>query len=203
MEDINKLWQSLKDDNNLPRIDEKQLLLQSNSLNPLKKLKINFGVNIAIAITITIGFIGLFFFIDGFWVRFFIGLLLTGFFAAIIQTIYLYRKFLFEIHPDENVYHYLKSLYESISKALKAQEYIALVYYPIAAIAGFLIPIYMSGKMEAFQNDPFVWYFLLVLIIILTPTCYLLAKWMNKVAFGNYLKQIKNLIDAMEEENEL
>jgi len=201
MEDINKLWQSLKDDNNLPPIDEKQLLLQSNSLNPLKKLKTNFKINIAFAIAITFGFIALFFYIDGFWVRFFIGLLLTGYFAAIFQTIYLYSKYLIEMHPDENVYQYLKSLHESISKALKAQEYSALVYYPIAAIAGFLIPIYMSGNMDAFQKDVFIWYVLIALIIILTPLCFLLAKWMNKIAFGNYLKQIKKLIDAMEEEN--
>jgi hypothetical protein len=201
MEDINKLWQSLKDDNNLPPIDEKQLLLQSNSLNTLKKLKTNFKINIAFALAITFGFIVLFFYIDGFWVRFFIGLLLTGYFAAIFQTIYLYRKYLFESLPDENVYQYLKSLHNSISKALKAQEYSALVYYPIAAIAGFLIPIYMSGNMDAFQKDVFIWYVLIALIIILTPICFLLAKWMNKIAFGNYLKQIKKLIDAMEEEN--
>jgi len=200
MEDINKLWQSLKDDNNLPPIDEKQLLLQSNSLNPLKKLKTNFKINIAFAIAITLGFIALFFYIDGFWVRLFIGLLLTGYFAAIIQTIYLYRKFLREIHPDANVYHYLKSLHTSISKALKAQEYSALVYYPIAAVAGFLIPIYMEGKMDAFQKDAFIWYILIALIIILTPLCFLLAKWMNKIAFGKYLSQIKDLLIEMERE---
>ena len=200
MEDINKLWQSLKDDNNLPPIDEKQLLLQSNALNPLKKLKANFKINIVFAIAITFGFIALFFYIDGIWVRLFIGLLLTGYFAAIIQTIYLYRKFLVEIHPDENVYDYLKLLHNSISKSLKAQEYSALVYYPIAAVAGFLIPIYMSGNMDAFQKDAFIWYLLIALIIILTPLCFLLAKWMNKIAFGKYLTQIKNLLIDMEKE---
>jgi hypothetical protein len=41
---------------------------------------------------------------------------------------------------------------------------------------------------------------LAISIIILTPACYYLARWMEKVSYGKYLSQLRELIQQFEKD---
>jgi hypothetical protein len=201
MEELNKLWQSIGHNKSTPEIMESQLSLKNAAESPLKKLKRNFQANLAFAVVFSFLFIILFIIMDGFWVRLFTGALLIGYFLAIYQTSIAYRKYLNEVHSDEQVKIYLQKVYHGINQMLRLQEISAIFFYPIALVAGFLMALYQKDGMDAF-NENFTWVLLGVLIVVFTPLCYILAKYLNKLAFGKYLKQIKLLIDDFENEPE-
>lgn len=201
MEELNKLWQSIGKNNPTPEIDELQLHLKNASENPLKMLKKNFQANLAFAVLFTLMFIVLFILMDGIWVRLFTGILLIGYMLAIFQTIKAYRKYLNDVHADEQVKVYLQKVYNGIGQMIRLQEISAIFFYPIALVAGFLMALYQKDGMDAF-NENFTWILLGVLIVVFTPLCYVLAKYLNKLAFGKYLEQIKLLIDDFENEPE-
>jgi hypothetical protein len=201
MEELNKLWQSIGKNNPTPEIDELQLHLKNASENPLKMLKKNFRANLAFAVFFTLIFIVLFILMDGLWVRLFTGILIFGYILAIFQTIKAYRKYLNDVHADEQVKVYLQKVYNGIGQMIRLQEISAIFFYPIALVAGFLMALYQKDGMDAF-NENYTWILLGVLIVVFTPLCYGLAKYLNKLAFGKYLKQIKLLIDDFENELE-
>ncbi|MFN4123880.1 MAG: hypothetical protein ACK4GL_11320 [Flavobacteriales bacterium] len=200
MDELNKLWQSRKDDDPIPEINASQLHLKNASESPLKKLKRNFQANLILAIVFTIMFIVLFILLDGLWLRLFTGVLIIGYILITFQTIAAYRKYLGKIKTDDQVKVHLKSVFDGITQMLRMQEFIAIFFYPIAIVSGFLMALYQQNGMHAFNNS-FTWVLLGVLIIVFTPLCYYLAKYLNKIAFGRSLREINALLDGFEKEN--
>lgn len=200
MDELNKLWQSRRADDSVPEINVSQLHLKNASESPLKKLKRNFQANLVFAIVFTMVFIVLFIILDGIWVRLFTGLLIIGYILITIQTIAAYRKYLGKIKADDQVKTYLGNVFDGITQMLRLQEFVAIFFYPIAIISGFLMALYQLNGMHAF-NDSFTWILLGGLIIIFTPLCYYLAKYLNKLVFGKHLLEIHALLEDFETEN--
>lgn len=147
-----------------------------------------------IEIVILIGFLGLLFYIDGFLFRLFTGILCVSYVAAILFNIYMVRNYLREPAPDQSLKEYLTKLLNNMNKAFRSVELIALMIYPIAMTAGFLLPLTLEGKIDLIYNEPVVQGILIACYIVLTPLCWYFAKYMNKVAFGKYLNQLEDIL---------
>jgi hypothetical protein len=37
-------------------------------------------------------------------------------------------------------------------------------------------------------------------LVVLTPACYYLTRWLNKLAFGNEVKRLQELVQSFEQE---
>lgn len=184
-----------------PRITQTQLELKSRVETPLTKLRSNFRLNLVLANICGIIFIALFLFVDGFWFRFFTGIILIGYVAVIWQTTYLYNRYLKNLYPDENIKSYLESLHLSIKEGLRYQELIAIFFYPVSLAAGYFLSLYERGEAEAFFTESFFWGTLLLVIIVFTPLLYLLSRWMYNVSFRTYLDQIEEILNELELDN--
>lgn len=197
MDDLKKLWSELAPSFDGPRITQKQLELKSRVETPLKKMRSNFRMNLVLAGICGFIFVTLFFLVDGFWFRFFTGIILVGYVAVIWQTTYLYNRYLKNLYPDENIKNYLESLHKSIKEGLRYQELIAIFFYPVSLTAGYFLSLYERGEADVFFTEPFFWGLLLAVIIVFTPLLYLLSRWMYNVSFRTYLDQIEETLNEL------
>jgi hypothetical protein len=101
---------------------------------------------------------------------------------------------------DQNTRDSLLGIHATVTAAMRFQQQISWILFPLCAAGGFLLGI--SLKQDAFEklHNPMVITSMLVTMAVLTPLAYYLAKWMNKIAYGKYSDQLKNLIDQLTED---
>lgn len=102
-----------------------------------------------------------------------------------------------EIDLTNNIKHTVQTYHERVSKILKYEELIGLTLYPISASAGFIVGLNAEKDNSDFFNDWKGWAILFVVLLVLTPLCHWFAKWMNRVAFGKYLKQLEETLGEL------
>jgi len=204
MIDFQKLWEEGRAGAiHTPELKESDLQkLKERSDSPLKNLKRNILINSGFASVFLIGFIALFIIVDGFWFRFFMAIVSFFYLASIFFNRWVSQKYLQELPHDESILIRLKSIYTGMNKAFRAQELTSIFIYPIAMTAGFLLPLTLNGELDLFNEGYALWIILFILFIILTPLCYWLGKYLNKLAFGKYIKQIGAIVDEMEQTSE-
>jgi hypothetical protein len=176
-------------------------LLHKQSKGPLQKLRRNLLLNMAYGVIITLGY-GVIIYMFPIWQ------VQMGILVCIVFNFWLLKnalEFYNNIDPDfasGNVLQSISSHYHYFKKWCRQQEKVALFVYPVAATAGFMLGgVVGSGKtVNEFMGKPVVLIALLIALIILVPCCFFLARWMNKVAFGKYIDQLKANMDALEKE---
>jgi hypothetical protein len=202
MDDLRKLWAEMGSVFDGPAITQKQLELKSRVDNPVSKLKSNFRVNLIMGVLCSLIMGAIFILADGFWVRFFVGIILVGYAGAIWQTTWLYNRYLKNLYPDENIRSYLKNLHKTITEGLKYQEIIAIFFYPVSLAAGYFLSLYERGETEAFFKEPFYWVPLLVVIVVMTPILFFLSRWLYNISFRKYLDKIEEILTEIESDDE-
>ncbi|HNV29188.1 MAG TPA: hypothetical protein PKJ83_08635, partial [Cyclobacteriaceae bacterium] len=94
----------------------------------------------------------------------------------------------------------LKQVYDNTSSTLAFQRKASLIMYPLAATAGFLLGLSVEKDAALMIQKWQVQIALLISIVVLTPSSYWLARWMEKVSYGKYLTQLKDLLQQFEQE---
>jgi hypothetical protein len=113
---------------------------------------------------------------------------------------YKLYKLISKIAPF-NLKQQLERNYAALSRWRTLQLRASLVIYPVAVSGGFILGgVVGSGKpAEQFLYNPKIIVALAITVIVLTPVCYFLAKWMFKVAYGKHMISLKAIIDELEE----
>jgi len=204
MIDFQKLWEEGQAGaTKTPEFNESDLQkLKERSDTPIKNLKRNILINSGFAVVFLLGFIALFVFVDGFWFRVFNALVSIAYIASVVFNQWIVQKYLVELPPDESILIRLKSIHTGMNKAFRAQELTSIFIYPIATTTGFLLPLTLNGELDLFHEGFALWIILLILFIVTTPLCYWLGKYLNKLAFGKYIKEIGAIVDDLEQTNE-
>lgn len=93
----------------------------------------------------------------------------------------------------------LEFQHEMIQRWIRLQERVAVAVYPFAGAGGFMIGGFVgSGKsIEEFMDKSLVQIIMVVVLLVIVPLAYWLAKWMNKVAFGKHLNKLKENIEEL------
>lgn len=200
MNDLRELW---KDNGNggdlLIEVLKSKSFRKEPVHSPLVKLKKNLVINLGYAVVITLVYAGLFFYFPMWQVQACL-LLLIGFnLWAIYKAWELYNHVEVTL-KGENVLSSLQKVYQTFITWDKQIQRIGLFIYPFAAAGGFMLGGTLGSQksVENFMGDFRVQIVLGVAILVLVPLCYLLAKWLNKMAFGKYVAQIKERIDDLE-----
>jgi hypothetical protein len=110
------------------------------------------------------------------------------------------RKIKRSFRLDLSLKNTLKQVYDNTVSTLAFQRKASLVIYPLAATAGFLMGLAAETDAAMMMQKWQVQVILLIAIIILTPSCYYLARWMERVSYGKYLHQLRDLIAQCEKE---
>jgi uncharacterized membrane protein YhdT len=202
MNDLKQIWE--QDTNGADMLEQ---MLKSKSFTrsaiqtPLVKLKRNLALHIGYAIAITLGYAWVIYYFPLWQVQACMLLLITFNLWGIVKSYDLYKNINLEM-SDANVLAELKKHYNAFSEWKRQSLRAALLVYPFAAAGGFMLGGTVgSGKpVEVFMASPFILIALAIMIVILVPLGYWLAKWMTKVAFGKYVDQLKERIDELERE---
>jgi hypothetical protein len=89
--------------------------------------------------------------------------------------------------------------YSHIRQWMQLQQWAGLLIYPVAVAGGFMLGGCLgSGQsIDVFLQKPGMELTLLVLLLILVPVGFWLARWMSDKAFGQYARQLKANVEAL------
>ncbi len=201
--DLKEIWKATEaSSEKLPEINSIDQLNSKGLKNPLKQAKKMLGKNIIYSVVIGIIYIPILFIYQYWQIQLFIGITLVFTTWAGYTGFKLYQTIETNVTAN-NLLSELKRVVYTLEEWIRVQCKVAIFVYPLSATGGyFLGGVIGSGKtVDEFISRPFVIYALIVTIIILTPTCYYLSKWMFNYSFGKAIKQMKKLIEELTETN--
>lgn len=196
--DLGEVWKKLESDK-LSKPVLGAVHIQKKSKHPVQKLKNLYLITTGFTVFFLIAFIVLFFLFHEPIVKY--GLIAVSICYAffLIVNWSMYKKIKVDLPVDQNLKTVLLHTYTFISDNIRFQERAAIFIYPIAGTSGFLMGGSVgSGNIEKMMSTNFAIISLVVTLAILTPAGYFLAKWLNRVSYGNGLAKLKQLIDELE-----
>jgi hypothetical protein len=197
-------WKQLDNnvDEDLSALLNLAIISKIKSNNPLQKIKTNLLYNILFGVAICCGYIWVLTTFPIWQVRLCLGVVMAFSLWAIITAFFQYRNINTNVFAGNSVLSELKIQQASIVNWAKTQAKVALFIYPISAAGGFMLGgVVGSGKSVAtLLTKPAFSIAFAIVVIILTPACHYLAKWMCKVAFGKHLETLKQNIAELEAE---
>jgi hypothetical protein len=197
--DLKEAWKNLEHQKLTKPIDA-TVEIPRHSKHPVSQLIQKFKLGIGFCIFFLVIFISIAIFADQIIVK--IGLAVVIFFYALLFAINL--KVLKNLqrlyHSDEPVSVLLKSVYSIVTETIKFQQKFSWAFFPACVVGGFILGL--SLKKDALQliTQPRIYLSMVAAMIVMTPACFFLARWMTKLTYGKYLAQIQSLINQTKEE---
>ncbi len=201
--DLEKSWKAWGEAENLPEeLLTPASLRKETSMNPLQKLKRNLGINMVFGVVILFFYAGIIFLSPEPLVQLAMFAMFLFTFWAIFTTFKLYRGLDPELCFSCNLVNEMERYHSTILRWSRNQEKVATFFYPVGAAGGFILGGSMgAGKpvAEIMAKTP-MQVALVVTVIVLTPLAWLLARWMNRQAFGKYIDALGANIRALKSE---
>jgi len=197
--DLKEAWKKLES-HKLSKPVAGSVHIQKRSKHPVQKLILLFKVTLGFAIFFELGFIYLFAIMPQLIVKIFLVIMIITYAFFFLLNYKALRKIKHSFRLDLSLKNTLKQVYDNSMSTLAFQRKASLIIYPLAATAGFLMGLAAEKDAAMMMQKWQVQVILLIAIIILTPSCYYLARWMEKVSYGKYLHQLRDLIAQFEKE---
>ncbi len=197
--DLKEFWKPKEDGPDKPLAFDKNKL--SSCLNPMCVLKRNIMYNFYIGVVIMGLWVYLIYVFPQWPIRLCFALIASITTYMLWDTYKIFKGIRTECTEEIKLLSELQDHCNKIEKWMKNSSILGLLMYPFSITGGFLIGgIEGSGlTVEGFIASTKAQYALIIAIIVLTPLSYLLARWMNHVAFGKHLKKIKNMVVELED----
>lgn len=171
----------------------------SRSSHPVSKLKRNYFVKMAFSFLFLLISVELLFIFDDLYIRVGMALVTCAYVIFLVSAWTTYRKIKVDLPIDGSLKVALLYTIDIIETNLKFEERAALVVYPFAVASGFLMGLTAGGeKASRVFSEPFFGVVLIISILVLTPLCYLVARWMNKVSYGKCISEMKAMVADLE-----
>ncbi len=196
--DLLEVWKKLETEK-LKQPVKGSVIPPKRSKHPVQKLKSAYLQTTGFAAVFLLMFIYLFFQFDEPLVKGGLVLVILSYIFFFIINYSMYRKVNIELPVDKNLKTALQHTYHFITDNIKFQERVALFIYPIAATSGFLMGGALGSKnINSMMQEKAVIILLIVTLIILTPLCFYITRWLYKVSYGKCLRELKEKIDELE-----
>ena len=197
--DLHKAWKKLESDKfSKPVVGSVHVL--KTSKHPVQKLIQLFKITLGFTIFFALGFMYLLGIMSQPIVKVFLVIMIivyAFFFFLNYKTLVKIQQ---SFRLDLNLKSTLKQVYDNTIATLSFQRKASLIIYPLAATAGFLMGLAAETDAAMMMQKWQVQVILLIAIIILTPACYFLARWMEKIIYQKYLNQLRDLIQQFEKD---
>lgn len=195
--DLQQAWNKLNVEK-LGRVPDQSVRLEKRSHHPVQRLILGFKVSLGFIIFFELIFVYLVYSMPQLVVK--LGMLVmvityaAGFFWNYRTLVQIQTLFRF----DENILKSMKNISTITKASLATQRKSALVIYPLAGCAGFMLGLSLETDVVETLREPIIFIIMLILIALLTPTAYYLARWMENLSFGKYMRQLDQTIHELE-----
>jgi hypothetical protein len=197
--DLKEAWKNLEKEK-LNKPVAGTIKIPRHSKHPVSKLIQTFAAGLVFCGVFELIFVYMFFNVDQVIVK-------AGVFVVIVVYTFLFalnfralRRLRQLYNSDENVMRVLHDVREIVTRTINFQQNMSWGFFPICVAAGFLLGISIKKDAATMIVQPLFYGTLLVTMAIVTPACYFLTKWMIKLSYGKYLRQIEDLIQQGKEE---
>lgn len=198
--DIEKAWQEKVSETSISR-DEIRNSLRQKPEGVMKKLRSQLLLKTIFTIVFTIIYIALVIGYEDLLVRLLFSVLIVTHVVGVVYFVKQWQILRKEVAMDRPILEVLKEYHRVIKVSLRYEHLTGLMLYPVAASAGFFFALTQERSWQEIMESRVIWVTWFVTIVLLTPLAHLLAKWMNKVAFGKYQKKLEDQIMEMENQN--
>ncbi|MEY4929730.1 MAG: hypothetical protein RI909_454 [Bacteroidota bacterium] len=197
--DLKEVWKKLEQEKlNQPVLGA--ALVSKTSRHPVHKLMQLSKITLVFTIIFEIGFTYLFFIMTQPIVRVFLIVMIIAYLFYFVLNYRILKNIQQSFRLDLNLKNTLKQVYENTMSMLAFQRKSSIFIYPLAATAGFLMGLSAEKDAATMMQKWQVILALVISIIILTPSCYYLARWMEKLSYKKYLTQLRELIQQFEKD---
>jgi len=173
---------------------------KSKSKHPALKLKKSLETTLGFSVAFLLFFIVLIFLFDHWLIKLFIGTVIGAYVFFSWYNYITLRELKLQLKQafDTSLKTSLEQIHRIVFQSIRFQEKASLFIYPFSVIAGYLMGLSEHDNFEQDIQETTVLVALAIAIVVLTPACYYLAKWMYKVSYDKYLNQLKKLIHEMD-----
>jgi hypothetical protein len=196
--DLKQAWKTLEKEKLTVPVSG-SLLVPKHSKHPVNKLIHAFGAGLIFCIVFEALFVSILFTVDQHIVQLGIGAIIILYAYLFYINLRVFRTIRQSYRSDENVLSTLSHVHRIVSETIRFQQKISWGFFPICVAAGFLLGVSLKKDAATAIVQPVFYLTLIVTMAIVTPACYFLTKWMTKIAYGKYLKQIEELIRQAEQ----
>jgi Flp pilus assembly protein TadB len=171
------------------------------SKDPLQKIRRNLLGGIILGVLIAIIYVIVMYKFPVWQVFISIGTVFLFTVWATVRSFRLYREITTTIE-GASLLRQLETYYESLKRWMRIQESVALWIYPASAAGGFMIggSIGAGKSIDEVMQKPVMIIFLLIVVALLVPLCFLLTRFLTRKMFGRYTQQLKDNIDILKSE---
>jgi len=195
--DLQETWNRLEHDKlNKPVLGI--ISVSKKSKHPVQKLIDLFKITLGFSVVFEIGFIYLLIIMTQPIVKLFLVIMIIVYLFFFFLNLKILKNIQRTFRLDLNLKTTLKQVYDNTQSTLSFQRKSSIFIYPLAATAGFLMGLAAEKDAALMMQKWQVQIILLIAIAVLTPSCYYLARWMEKVSYGKYLNQLQSLIEDFE-----
>jgi hypothetical protein len=172
-----------------------------SSKHTVAKIRRMYYIKSALAVIIMAFFIALFVAFDQMLIRVGLVIVIGGYVLFLKTSITMLSKIKKELPVDKSLIQALQYTRDILQADSRFETMIGLTLYPFSGATGFFMGFAEAGKNvnEIFTN-PLLAGILMITIIILTPLCYFLSKWLHKKTYGKCLNDLSVMIHDLESE---
>lgn len=174
--------------------------LRTPSQHPLTKLRRALLINMGFAVVITLGLLAVMVRVEYLLVNVLLGAVVVFNTWALWTAHRVRRRLPAHVSADHALLDELRLHADATDAMMRMQERVSLFVLPIAATGGFLLGGTASSgvtPLELLAKPPVV-VSLFVSLAVLVPLTYLLGRWMNRVAFGRHVQDLRRRIAELE-----
>ena len=200
MSDLKEIWGTFQSEQGISKEEIKQNLKAKSrgiisSLSAKVKIKMYYALFFTIAFGILIPFVfplASQILLSIIWVAYLVGTI------ALYQEYQVLRK---GIDMNLDILSAHLAFCDRIKKVIKYEEMVGLSLYPFSIAGGFFFGMQLASNNQPIMDQTMDWVILFVAVALLTILGNWLAKWMNRKAFGKYMEQLEEHIEALSNES--
>ncbi len=195
--DLKEAWKTLeKEKLSVPVTGT--ITVPKHSKHPVANLILAFGLGLVFCVLFGMIFAGMLFLVDQTIVKVGLVIVVVAYTFLFMINLRVYRKIKKLYQSDEKVLSVLHSVHDIVTQTIQFQQKISWGFFPLCVAAGFVLGVSMKKDAAEMMLLPRFYLSLIVTMAIVTPACYFLTKWMTRISYGKYLRQIEDLIAQAE-----
>ena len=200
MMDIEKAWKESGSEISISRSEIRKSLKQRPE-SVLRKLRNQLLFKLLFTVLFTLAYTAIAIYFEDLFVRILFSVLIILHIVGVIYFTRQWQRLRQEVSMDRPILEVLKEYRRVITISLRYEHLTGLLLYPVAASAGFFLALTEELSWQEIMESRMIWIIWFITIVLLTPLSHVLAKWMNKVSFGKYVKKLEGHIKEMEDQN--